>query len=138
VKRTVTPCIALLSLASVATMCGTEQHHHTTSMPVVYASTTTTTGTPTTTTYLPSTTTTTIDPTVFAQWSRVALCENGGWLPPRGAAYPDSLGISAANWRAYGGGDDLAPANQIRVAQAIEAAAGLVGYVPDQHGCASW
>jgi hypothetical protein len=87
---------------------------------------------------VPTTTTTTTDPVVFDAWSRVAVCENGGWNPPQGPAYPDSLGISAANWSAYNGGADLSPANQIRVAQAIQAAAGLGGYVPDQYGCAAW
>jgi hypothetical protein len=104
--------------------------------------TTTTTWPPpttTTTTFAwPTTTTTTTDPTVFAAWSRVAVCENAGWNPPRGPAYPDSLGISRANWVAYGGGADLSPAVQIAVGQRIEAAAGLAGFVPDQEGCAAW
>jgi hypothetical protein len=94
---------------------------------------------PTTTTWtLPPTTTTTTDPTVFAQWSRVAVCEEGGWIGWAGAAYPDSLGISAANWSAFGGGADLSPGAQIAVAQRIEAAAGLAGFVPDQAGCGAW
>jgi hypothetical protein len=95
----------------------------------------------TTTTLTPATTTTSaplVVDAVFAAWSRVAVCEEGGWVGWAGADYPDSLGISAANWRAYGGGADLSPAAQILVAQRIEAAAGLAGFVPDQHGCASW
>jgi hypothetical protein len=126
----------VVSLATCAAMCTSEQHGSSTL--AVYATTTTSSPPPTTTTYLPTTTTT--DPTVYAAWSRVSVCEDGpgAWNPPRGAAYPDSLGISAANWRAHNGGDDLSPANQIRVAQEIEAAAGLGGFVPDQHGCASW
>lgn len=66
------------------------------------------------------------------------MCEEGGWIGYAGPSYPDSLGISRTNWDAHNGGDDLSPANQVRVAEAIEAAAGLAGFVPDQHGCASW
>jgi hypothetical protein len=68
----------------------------------------------------------------------VAVCEEGGWVGAAGARYPDSLGISAANWGAYGGGSDLSPAAQVVVAERIEAAGGLAGFVPDQRGCASW
>lgn len=128
----------VLSLATMAAMCTTEHQSHGPGL-TAWRSTTTSSAPPpstTSTTYLPTTTTT--DPAVYAAWSRVAVCENGGWNPPRGAGYPDSLGISATNWAAHDGGTDLSPANQIRVAQAIEAAAGLGGYVPDQRGCASW
>jgi hypothetical protein len=64
----------------------------------------------------------------------VAVCENAGWNPPRGPAYPDSLGINAHNWYAYGGSSDLSPAAQVAVAERIEGN----GFVPDQHGCSSW
>jgi hypothetical protein len=90
-------------------------------------------------------TTTTVAPVtssgdVYAEWARVNVCEEGGNWGYAGPAYPDGLGISAANWAEYGGGTDLSEANQIRVAQDIEAAAGQAGYVPDQppDGCASW
>jgi len=75
---------------------------------------------------------------VFAEWSRVNTCEEGGVWASSGPAYPDGLGISAVNWAAYGGGANLSPAAQIAVAQRIEAAAGMPGHVPDQHGCAGW
>jgi hypothetical protein len=68
----------------------------------------------------------------------VATCEEGGWIGYAGPAYPDSLGISAANWYAFGGSGDLSPAAQVGVAQRIEAAGGSAGYVPDQSGCAAW
>jgi hypothetical protein len=68
----------------------------------------------------------------------VARCEEGGWIGYAGPAYPDSLGINATNWANFGGGADLSPANQVRIAQDIEAAGGSPGYVPDQGGCASW
>jgi len=75
---------------------------------------------------------------VFAEWSRVNTCEEGGVWASSGPAYPDGLGISAVNWAAYGGGANLSPAAQIAVAQRIEAAGGMPGHVPDQHGCAGW
>ena len=74
----------------------------------------------------------------YSLWSAVARCEEGGWIGYAGPAYPDSLGINAENWAHYSGGSDESPANQIRVAQDIEAAAGTPNYVPDQGYCASW
>jgi hypothetical protein len=68
----------------------------------------------------------------------VALCEEGGWVGASGSAYPDSLGIDAANWYANGGGDDTSPAAQVAVAERLEASAGTPGYVPDQGYCAAW
>ena len=62
------------------------------------------------------------------------MCEEGGWIGYAGPAYPDSLGISAANWYANGGGSDLSPVAQVEVAQRIEG----TSYVPDQGYCASW
>ena len=75
-----------------------------------------------------------LSPVLLAEWTRVAVCEEGGWIGYAGPAYPDSLGINAANWYANGGGSDLSPAAQIAVAQRIEGG----GYVPDQSGCAAW
>ena len=50
-----------------------------------------------------------------------------------GPAYPDSLGIYARNWEAYGGGDQC-PAAQAAVAERIEAAGRAAGYVPIKGG----
>ena len=77
-------------------------------------------------------------PSAYDQWTRVADCEEGSWDGSSGPAYPDSLGINAQNWQEYGGGADVSPAAQIAVAQALEAAAGTPGYVPDQGYCAPW
>ena len=62
------------------------------------------------------------------------MCEEGGFGHYGFPAYPDSLGITAANWYANGGGSDLSPQAQVAVAQRIEG----TGYVPDQAGCAAW
>ena len=81
-------------------------------------------------------------PTDYAQWSHVASCESGGWQV-LGGAYPDSLGISRANFIAFGG-RPLAPGRvsvtdrimQIRTADRL-----IENYhtaVPDQYGCAAW
>ena len=71
----------------------------------------------------------------IAEWAKVSVCENGPgeWRAPRGSWYPDSLGINATNWRAFGGGSNLTPAAQTAVAER------LVHYyhagIPDQYGC---
>jgi hypothetical protein len=63
----------------------------------------------------------------------VAVCEEGGWIGSSGPAYPDSLGISAANWWGNGGTTDVSPAAQIAVAERIQQ------NPPDQNGvCAAW
>lgn len=70
----------------------------------------------------------------YEAWTRVAVCEEGGWIGYAGPAYPDSLGITAAAWFANGGGSDVSPEAQIAVAQRIEGSS----FVPDQSGCAPW
>ena len=68
----------------------------------------------------------------FQAWSRVAVCEEGGWIGSSGAAYPDSLGINATNWWSDGGTTDTSPDAQIVVAERIQS------NPPDQEGCSSW
>jgi hypothetical protein len=72
------------------------------------------------------------------RWDAVAVCEEGGWIGSSGPAYPDSLGITATNWVAWGGGSDLSPAAQAAVGARGEALGGSPGYVPDQTACAPW
>lgn len=70
---------------------------------------------------------------LYAEWSKVAVCEEGGWIGAASSWYPDSLGINATNWRQFGGGSDVSPSAQIAVAMR------LIAYyhaaIPDQHGC---
>jgi hypothetical protein len=73
-----------------------------------------------------------LDPVLYAEWTRVAICEEGGWIGRSGSAFPDSLGITAANWWSHGGTNDVSPAAQIAVAERIQT------WVPDQDGCAAW
>lgn len=86
---------------------------------------------------IPATTTTTL-PVMphYEEWTRVAMCEEGGWINSSGSVYPDSLGISSDNWYAFGGGNDYSPAAQIAVAERFIAAYGIG--IPDQNGCAPW
>jgi hypothetical protein len=69
---------------------------------------------------------------LYREWTRVAICEEGGWVGWSGPAFPDSLGITAANWWSHGGTDDVSPQAQITVAERIQT------WVPDQDGCAPW
>lgn len=81
-------------------------------------------------------------PADYGAWSHVASCESGGWQV-LGYAYPDSLGISRANWAAFGG-TPLPPgsvsragrATEIRVADRL--AAHYHAAIPDQYGCGAW
>jgi hypothetical protein len=81
-------------------------------------------------------------PRDYQAWSRVADCESGGWTV-LGSAYPDSLGISRANYERFGG-RPLAPGPvsraariaQVRVADRLVADYGAA--IPDQHGCGAW
>jgi len=53
------------------------------------------------------------------EWTHIAVCEEGGWIGYAGPAFPNSLGITEANWRYYGGGSDLRPFVQVKVAERI-------------------
>ena len=64
-----------------------------------------------------------------AEWTKVAVCEEGGWIGSSGAAFPDSLGITAANWWDNGGTTDVSEDAQIVVAMRIQS------NPPDQNGC---
>jgi len=77
-----------------------------------------------------------VDPTLYAEWTRVSVCEEGGWGNYGFPAYPNSLGISATNWYASGGTSDLSISAQIAVAEKFRAQYGMS--IPDQNGCAAW
>lgn len=73
------------------------------------------------------------------RWDAVAVCEEGGWGNYGFPNFPNSLGINAGSWYSITAQlglnpNDLSPANQVKVAQAIEG----TSYVPDQGYCASW
>ena len=76
----------------------------------------------------------------YLAWSRVSLCESGGWGTAnyaQGPNYFGNLGISSAAWDEYGSGFDRSsssPDIQIIVAERIEGDA----VVPDQGDCVGW
>jgi hypothetical protein len=89
----------------------------------------------------PSTVTASVDtvtPEQRAAWERVAMCEEGGDWNVNGGEFSGGLGISRANWDAYGGtqfageGADATEDQQIMVAERIQS------YPPDQDGCRGW
>ena len=80
----------------------------------------------------------TVTPDQRAAWERVAMCEESGDWHADGGMFSGGLGISRANWIAYGGGE-FAPEGamatedqQIMVAERIQSSA------PDQYGCHGW
>jgi len=80
----------------------------------------------------------TVTPGQRAAWERVAMCEEGGNWQADGGRFSGGLGISRANWIAYGGGEFASEGamatedQQIMVAERIQSAA------PDQYGCRGW
>ncbi len=80
----------------------------------------------------------TVTPEQRAAWERVAMCEEGGNWTSDGGQFSGGLGITRANWAAYGGtqfapeGAEATEDQQIMVAERIEASP------PDQDGCAGW
>ena len=80
-----------------------------------------------------------VSPALEAAWMNVAVCENGG-RNVDGSVYSGMLGISRANWYAYGGTQYASTPyqatfdEQIAVAMRIQAGAPI----PDQSFCAAW
>jgi hypothetical protein len=80
----------------------------------------------------------TVTPYERAAWEQVAMCEEGGDWESDGGAFSGGLGISRANWDAYGGlqyapeGAEATEDEQIMVAEHIQADP------PDQDGCRGW
>ena len=80
----------------------------------------------------------TVTPYQRAAWERVAMCEEGGNWAADGGRFSGGLGITRANWAAYGGlqyapeGAEATPDQQIMVAERIQYSP------PDQYGCAGW
>jgi hypothetical protein len=80
----------------------------------------------------------TVTPAQRTAWERVAMCEESGNWTASGSRFSGGLGISRANWDAFGGGE-FAPVGamatedqQIMVAERIQSSP------PDQYGCRGW
>jgi hypothetical protein len=80
----------------------------------------------------------TVSPYQRAAWERVSMCEEGGNWASDGSAFSGGLGISRANWDAFGGlefapeGAMATEDQQIMVAERIEPSP------PDQYVCEGW
>ncbi len=80
----------------------------------------------------------TVTPEQRAAWEQVAMCEEGGNWQYDGGSYSGGLGISRANWDAYGGlefapeGAAATEDQQIMVAERIQFDP------PDRYGCSGW
>jgi hypothetical protein len=80
----------------------------------------------------------TVTPDQRAAWEQVAMCEEGGDWSSDGPSFSGGLGISRANWDAYGGldfapeGAEASEDQQIMVAERIQPSP------PDQGGCSGW
>lgn len=66
---------------------------------------------------------------LYAQWYRISMCEEGGGWFNSGYAFPNSLGITRRNWFNNGGGSDVSASAQIAVAQRVN------GYGPVPTHC---
>jgi hypothetical protein len=71
----------------------------------------------------------------IVQWSRVAMCEEGGNWHVRGPRFSGGLGISNANWRIYGGTQFASNAGLATPEQQIVIAKRIQRNPPDQYGC---
>ena len=86
-----------------------------------------------------------VSPEVMKQWNRVAICETGGNWKMHGSRYSGGIGFRNDVWLEYGGGkyghyaNEATPEQQVLIARAIQARAGVPNFVPDQDGlCRGW
>lgn len=71
-------------------------------------------------------------------WERVAICEEGGDWHADGSTYSGGLGISRANWDAFGGRQFASEGALATEDQQIEVAMRIQPTAPDQDSCAAW
>ena len=72
------------------------------------------------------------------RWTRVAICEEGGWHNAHGPTYFGSLGWLQATWNMFRRHDFPARMDLATVVEQVWAAERFAGYyhlMPDQHGC---
>jgi hypothetical protein len=80
----------------------------------------------------------TVTPEQRAAWERVALCEEGGDWNSEGSRFSGGLGITRANWDAYGGTQFAAEGAGATEDQQIMVAERIQPSPPDQDGCEGW
>ncbi len=72
------------------------------------------------------------------RWSRVAICEEGGWRNAHGPVYFGALGWLQSTWDQFRAASFPVRADQATITEQIWAAQRFAGYyhlVPDQSGC---
>ena len=72
------------------------------------------------------------------RWTRVAICEEGGWHNAHGPTYFGALGWLQSTWDQFRAPSFPARMNEASITQQIWAAQRFAGYyhlVPDQSGC---
>jgi hypothetical protein len=79
-----------------------------------------------------------VSPEVMVQWSRVAMCEEGGNWHVYGPRFSGGLGISNDNWVRFGGHEFASNASRATPQQQVTVARRIQSYPPDQNGCESW
>ncbi len=81
------------------------------------------------------------DPVTEAErsaWQRVAMCEEGGDWHASSSRFSGGLGITRANWDAYGGRQFAPEAALASEDQQIMVAERIQPTAPDQAGCHGW
>jgi hypothetical protein len=80
----------------------------------------------------------TVTPEQRAEWSRVAMCEEGGDWSSDGSRFSGGLGITRTNWVAYGGEQYAAEGAMATEDEQIMVAERIQFDPPDQDGCSGW
>ncbi len=80
----------------------------------------------------------TVTPYQREAWGRVADCEEGGDWSFNGPVFDGGLGISRANWIAFGGEQFAPEAAMATEDQQIMVAERIQSEPPDQYGCRGW
>jgi hypothetical protein len=80
----------------------------------------------------------TVTPYQRSEWERVAMCEESGDWHADGGRFSGGLGISRANWIAFGGGEFAPEGAMATEDQQIMVAERIQPSPPDQYGCRGW
>jgi hypothetical protein len=77
-----------------------------------------------------------INPTLFHEWSKVDVCEEGGNWHYWSYMYPDGLGIDRANFVMFGGNPNKVNSIKVQIAVGMRFIAYYHMSIPDQqYGC---
>lgn len=79
-----------------------------------------------------------VTPAAMRAWTKVAVCEEGGWHNAHGPTYYGALGWLDSTWQTFRRSDFPRRMDHATKAQQVWAAmrfARHYGFIPDQHGC---